>query len=472
MTATSEKGDVLARVGRIEVDLDVPALLRGEIRPSALEAVGVRLVATRDDDGVLSLLAVGEPGAAPEDGADVAEMMRDWLAGAREFAGMPDLRVRHASLLVLDGRSGELLWRGQADAGATLATDRALVWAEIGYDEAAAAPLSLSATLARHEGGDVAVAFDDADLTALAKIARLFGADLPPVEGAIAGAARLVVDKELAPVRADVRLTASGLAAALPAGRRIAVDRLAGEGQYEAESGKISISGIRLGGDPGGEGAGLVGAAVLRPTSGRAYRLSGRVDHADAAYVAGLAGLADAAAGIDLAITGDFDLDFADGALTLAETRISAAGRIERDDLFYGPLALDRAQAFLAYRPNQRQLSLKGLNFVLAGVAAPARRRRRSRRTCRSPPLTPPPAPTAFRARRSPEYGRGRSRRAATPGSPAISPKARSPASTSPRTSRRTARSTCALTSRPKDWRCATGTRCRSRPMSPGSAGS
>jgi|GEM_PF-3041645 len=367
--ATGQNSQTLARASRVNVEIDMAALLKAELRASALEVVGARLLATRDEAGVLHLMASGQSDGAEDDSTmDIAGMLRDWLAGSRAFVALPDIRLRQALLIARDGITGETLWRGRADAGAALSPDRALIWAEIGYDERGSSPLQLSTTLSREEGGDAAIAFAEANLAALSRVARLFGAHLPPISGALTGSARLVVDSNLLPVSAETALTGADIDIAFADGDRLMVDKVAVESQYDAKAGKLAVTGFRFGQDR----AGLLGAMTLTtdPGGDLDYRLSGRIDQANLAYVASLIGGKDILPGVDLSLSSDFDVDFQDGAPIRAEARFAANGGVQRPDLFYGDVPLHRLEAFVAYDAMTRALSIKGGDILVGDVHA------------------------------------------------------------------------------------------------------
>lgn len=366
--AADADGETVARASRIEIGLDATALLRGEVRPRQLDLLNARLIATRDADGGMRLLA-----SAPEENAgdaepsmDVVNLLREWLSGARVIGDLPEIRLRSATLIAVDGATEETLWEGAVDAGVTLSPDRALLWAEIGLDPAtAAAPVRLSATLARAEGGDAALTFADADLAILARVARLFGADAPDVAGDVAGNARIAVDRNLAPLRASLSLSGDGVVATRPDGRRLAFDAIALEAQADILDQTLLVSGLRL----GPNGAGLVGAGSLKPDgSTGGYVVAGRIDHADLGYLAELLGRDAEVAGMKAALTVDFDLELGDDGVRTAEARIVADGEIDRPDMFYGPVAIERAEGFVGYRADTGALSLRGFDATVSEI--------------------------------------------------------------------------------------------------------
>ncbi len=375
--AAAPTGETTVRARRVDVRLDPSRLLLGEIRARGLEIIGARLTATRDESGAMQLIATGDP--TPEShaaGTDITSLVRAWLTGNAAFDGLPDIRLRNATLVALDGATGETLWRGHADASATLTANHAVFWAEIGLDDKrATVPLRLSATLTQLEGGEAALTFAKAKLGAVARVARLFGAELPPMEGVLDGSARIAVGPDLTLLRAEANLQGEALESALPSGRQANVDHIELEAQYDATKSKISINGLRMGPGPTAtHGAGLIAAGSLElPTTHNAdtaYRLSGRVDHGDISYIAGLAGMAPLIAGIDASVAADFDLTYRDGVVTAAETRIVGKGTLTRADLFHIPLQVERAEAFLTYRPNPDTVTVKGFDAVVAGVHA------------------------------------------------------------------------------------------------------
>jgi len=380
--AKSAEGRTIARAGRVDVDLDIAALLRGEVRPTALAIVGARLIAERGDDGRLRLIATGAPTDAPPESApepagdagddapvmDVAGRIRAWLSGDARYGRLPDISFRDAELIARDGATGEDLWRGRVDAGGAISDARASFWAEIAYDpDRSATPLHASAALSQGEGGTAVLVFADGDLGALARVARLFGADSPEIEGRVSGSANLRVDAALEPASAAAKLAGTGLAAATADGARLAIDRMELEAAYDAAAGEVKLSGLRL----GAAGGRLIGAGtVARGPDGQGLRITGGVDHADIPYLASIAGRDAAGAGFGLALSGDFDVDVLDGAVRSAFARLHAKGRIERDDLFYAPLPVDRADAVIRYDGETRTLTVKGVNLDVAGVTA------------------------------------------------------------------------------------------------------
>lgn len=365
--ATGADGAVIARASRVEIALNPAELLRGEIRPSRLDLLNARVTAVRSADGRLSLnlLTAVEDPDRKRPSTDLAAFLREWMAGAREIGDLPEVRLQSAALIALDAQNGEVLWEGIADAGATLAPNRALIWAEIGRDqERQTPPVNLSATLARGEGGDVAVAFDKIDLATAARVARLFGMQAPVLEGEVDGTARVTIDVDLEPRNADLALTGADLFGAFPGGRRVDIDQAAIEASIDVENRTVLFSGIRL----GRNGAGLVGAATVRQPSKGALTISGRIDHADIGYTATLAGLSDAIAGLDADVTVDFDIGLAAGALATAEARVVAKGRIDLPDALYEPIDLQRVEAFIGYHAYDRTLTLRGIDADVAGV--------------------------------------------------------------------------------------------------------
>lgn len=357
-----------ARLGasRIDVNLSFADLLRGEVRAEALHIVGARLTAIRGDDGAISLRAAGRAAEDNSAGAfDVLALTHAWMAGRGMDRELPDIQFRDATLVVLDGAAGAEVWRGYANAGARFAPTEASLWAEIASNGGAAAtPVRITATLAQGVGGEALLTLASADLAALADLARLFGAVLPQLSGDLDGDIRLSVDADLQPTSADAMFEGQSIALRLPDGAEYAVDRIAAEAQYDADRRKLTLSGVRIGGDQG-----LVGAATLTRLDGdRAFDISGRLDHVDLEFVARLLGDVDIARGLVIVGSVDFDVSIDAGRLTGAEARVATTGRIARDDIFYAPLGIEHATGFFAYDAAAGALVAKGLDAIVGGV--------------------------------------------------------------------------------------------------------
>lgn len=369
VATSTEAGDNKARAARVNMRLDFAGLMRGQVRPSRLDVVGAKVIATRDADGRLKLLASAEAETSDEqkdDTADLFDLARAWTSGGADLDDLPDIRLENVRLIALDSEFGEPLWEGRGDAGATLTPTRALVWVELAIDpERQATPLRLSATLAKNEGGDAALTFDRADLVTLSRVARLFGLAAPPVEGAVDGAARIVVDQDLRPVSASLDLTGRDIELALPDRARVAIDDISIVGEADPKNGRLAITGLRM----GKPGAAVIGAASLQADDG-GFKLSGRIDHADLAYVAALAQQAAAVEGLDAAFASDFDVSFRNGEVAAAEMRLTADAKLNMEEMFYGPLEVKKAAVFIAYDGAARTLSLTGLDATLAGARA------------------------------------------------------------------------------------------------------
>ncbi len=368
--AVGDMGETIGRAARVNLGLDLRALMNGEVAPDRLEIFGARVQATRDPDGALSLRVapVGDAAASGDletSAPDILSLAREWMAGDRAVARLPDIRLAAAELSVVDGSSGDLLWRGEADATLQVWPDRAAVLAAIGFDDNRAAPrLQMSAALRRGDGGAASARLAHADLAAMGRVARLFGLDLPPIEGRVDGAASLEFGPSLQPTIAQSTLRLTSFDLALPDGARLALEHGEAEAEFDFASARLVLSGLRL----GPEGAGFVGAGDVR-FDGNAAHASGRIDHADIAYLAALIGNADALRGIDAALSGDVDASFAFGRIGAVEARLRARADIDRPDLFYNPLEVRDAVAFMRFDAGVGDVAIKGVNLTLDGIA-------------------------------------------------------------------------------------------------------
>jgi uncharacterized protein YhdP len=101
-------GQGVATLPDISVSLSLPALLVGEIAPSAIEVVGPDLIVVRTEEGRLQLgFGESEQDAAEPFARDVALLL---LRPADEEGHLRRISVRQASVIVLDRRAGET-WR-------------------------------------------------------------------------------------------------------------------------------------------------------------------------------------------------------------------------------------------------------------------------------------------------------------------------------------------------------------------------
>ncbi|MGZ0188918.1 MAG: YhdP family protein, partial [Alphaproteobacteria bacterium] len=365
-----EIGHTLARAKQINLRLAPKALMRGQIEPTRLDVVGARLVVIRDASGPLQLLAMtddAEPGN--QDAPDIFALVREWVSGGVNNVSLPDIKLEKASFRALDRESGEILWEGQADAGFTLQGTRASLWAVIGFDPTRdAPPLKLLGTLVQHEGGHATATLTNAKLAALARVARLFGAELPPLEGSVEGGAYIKINSGLLPTNARAALSMAEIEIALPDGKQVTLDRAAIEAELNIPTGQLKITGMRL----GEQGTGLVGAATLASTGSvegkSSYTLAGRIDHANLNYLAKLAGAGDIAAGVDLALSADFDLALLNGKLATFESQVRANGEINPLDLFQTPLRLNDLQALVSFNASENKVAVQGLTSNLNGI--------------------------------------------------------------------------------------------------------
>ena len=105
---TDAEGHSLAILPDIAIALSVPALLVGEIAPSAIEVAGPRMVVVRTAEGRLQLgLGEGERQDANPIAPDLAMLL---LRPADDSRHLRRITVRGASVIVLDRRAGQV-WR-------------------------------------------------------------------------------------------------------------------------------------------------------------------------------------------------------------------------------------------------------------------------------------------------------------------------------------------------------------------------
>jgi hypothetical protein len=129
-------GHSLAILPDIAISLSVPALLLGEIAPSAIEVAGPRLVVVRTAEGRLQLgLGESERQEVNPIAPDLAVLL---LQPAEDGRHLRRITVREASVIVVDRRAGEV-WRlpavnfhlRRSKAGARVRADAALVQPEL-----------------------------------------------------------------------------------------------------------------------------------------------------------------------------------------------------------------------------------------------------------------------------------------------------------------------------------------------------
>lgn len=102
------EGHGLATLPDLSIALSVPALLLGEIAPSAIEVVGPRLVVVRTAEGRLQLgFGESEQEAAQPLATDLAAVL---LQPARGRSHLRRISIRQAAVVVIDRRAGEV-WR-------------------------------------------------------------------------------------------------------------------------------------------------------------------------------------------------------------------------------------------------------------------------------------------------------------------------------------------------------------------------
>ena len=366
-------GALMGRASRVDIDLDLGALLQGQIRPVSLDILNARLIAIREADGRLRLLAQGEsmPGLDETPGMDIAGMARSWLAGALSLETFPDVKLTTAAFVARDASTGRTVWQGRADAGLTLSPQRALFWAEIDTDavleredgdEAAPPAIAASATLSQGEGGDVSLEFNNANLHDFAELAAMLGQTMPRPTGSLDGRVRIDVGLDLEPQAATAVLTANDLRLDLGDAGFVVFEQAEIDIGVDVPARKVVVHGLTL----GRNGVGLAAAGALSSDSNQAIAISGRVDRANLPYLAGAFGYAGLVAGIDANAVADFDVILKPDAAPIFETRLVINGRIERPDDLHDPIVIERAEAFLTVDGDR--ITAKGIDAHIEKV--------------------------------------------------------------------------------------------------------
>lgn len=363
--AWGSDGELMGRASRVDIDFDLEALLRGQIRPARLDILNARLIAIRDADGRLRLMAQGETESDGDDapGMDIVGMARNWLAGKLSFDSVPDVTLTGAAFIARDASTGRTVWQGWADVGLTHSPDRALFWAEIDTDASlvgdgavdTSPAISVSATLSQGEGGDVSLEFDNADLQDFTELAALLGQTTPKLAGNLNGRARVDVGLDLEPRTATAVLTAKDFR--LRQGAAVDLNLKQAEIDFAADiaARKVVVHGLTL----GKNGAALAGAGSI--TRGDdAIVVSGRIDRADVPYLARAFGHADKVTGIAANAVADFDITLTPDAAPTIETRLVVHGRLDLPDEYDHPIVVDRAEAFVTF--DGTRLTAKGID--------------------------------------------------------------------------------------------------------------
>lgn len=383
LEARTNSGALVARADQAMVRLSIAHLLRGDIQATRLTVTGGALIAVRDAQGKLTLRAIDEfdkprtakkdaikEGATDLESVDILELTRTWLNADHPGVDPPDLQLIDAVVIAQDGVTGEELWRGQLDAAATLTPGVILMRGTFDFDERFnAQPLQLSATLERKVGASAEVIATEADLAVLTRTLRLVGMTMPLIDGTFTGSATVKLSSNLKPLLATMKFEGIGIEASLEGGARLAFEQVSLDAKADAATKRLTIMRLRLG-DPkyGLVGAGIVEPQPTIPGQAAGFIAKGRIDHADAAFVANLFGKADVTQGIDGDFAADFDASFTAEGLTSLEAKLSAKARVEKPDLFNAPVDINRIGLFAAYTPAKQELRVTGLDMRFEGV--------------------------------------------------------------------------------------------------------
>ena len=136
----------------------------------------------------------------------------------------------------------------------------------------------------------------------------------------------LTLDRDLKPLIANVAATLTDFEVHVDEQQRAAFDRAVIELGVDYPAGTAKLTGLRL----GPQEKSIVGAAVLRPArDGATYKLSGRIDHADLAYVLKRAGLPLGTRDVSGSASADFDLRFSLGKIVSMEVHLAGNAGIE-----------------------------------------------------------------------------------------------------------------------------------------------
>ena len=377
LEARTEAGGLVARADSAQVRLSIRHLLRGDVQATRLTITGAALIAVRDGDGKLTLRAIEQlnkqdesSSETPDDEAeDILALARTWLNSDAAGEDSPDLEVIDAMVIAQDGVTGEELWRGHLDAAATLTPGIMLMRGTLDFNDLKKAlPLKVSATLERKVGATADLIANNADLAVLARAVRLFGLNLPPVDGIFTGTVEIKLNRNLKPATATIQLKADGLEASFKGGSRIALDHVAVDAKADAVAQRITLNGLQL----GNVRAGLFGTGVIEPASSPdlpgAFVAKGRIDHADLGYLASIIKLSDDIKGVDGDFRADFDASFSDFGLRKIETKLSAKIAIDRPDIFRSPLDVSRLNLFASYDPSTAEVEVNGLDMMFDNI--------------------------------------------------------------------------------------------------------
>lgn len=360
LSALGPNGQVIARADAVDVGLDVPSLLKGEIWPSWLEVRGARVIAVRNENGALSVLTNTRAGA-DETQFDIFDALKRWISGEARTDALPDIRLIDAELVVLDSLQGDELWTGRANAGAEITPEAAQLWAVIGYADALeAAPVRFSANLARSKGGQARVEFADSDLSILARVGRIFGASLPPADGLVSGEANVLIDERFAATSISTKLAGKDVEVSLAGNQRYSANAFSLDAAADVPARRLTIRGLRLGAADQVIAAGAAAPVDLEDLS-KGYRIGARIDKADAGYLAGILGQEAAFAGVSGAVSADVDAVVSANGLHRVEMHVAANATIDNPDLLHAKISIADASAFFAFDGAERSLTASGI---------------------------------------------------------------------------------------------------------------